>query len=45
MRMKRFSLAILLVLALLLFGSAMAAEVKFRNVSLHDPSVIKADGT
>ena len=43
--MKRFSLAILLVLALLLFGSAMAAEVKFRNVSLHDPSVIKADGT
>ena len=42
--MKRFSLAILLILALQLLCSAMAAEVKFRNVSLHDPSVIKDNG-
>ena len=42
--MKRFSLAILLILTLQLLCSAMAAEVKFRNVSLHDPSVIKDNG-
>ena len=40
--MRRALLALALMLALAL--PARAAEVKFKNVSLHDPSVMEADG-
>ena len=41
--MYRF-IQVLLLTLLVFAGSAQAAEVKFRNVSLHDPAVLKEDG-
>ena len=42
MRSRRFILAVLL-LALLIAAPAQAAQVKFKNVSVHDPSVFRAE--
>ena len=42
MKLRRFILAAL-ALALLLAAPAQAAQVKFKNVSVHDPSVFRAE--
>ncbi|MBQ9010113.1 MAG: glycoside hydrolase family 43 protein [Clostridia bacterium] len=42
--MRGFCAALLLLTLLVLAGPAQASEVRFRNVSLHDPAVLKAEG-